>query len=160
MIDYRNEQQAWAPRINFYPGVGPEQTAGYINAEGEHPPGWQDPEATEARLKKACDDKYPEAAKKGGLIGNKKKWKDCNSKAASKAEEIRAANAKLEAEYASEESFSRSVRSLTEPTVSADGAGADYTNVIIGVLAIAVLGGGAWFIYRQFFSSPAVAEAK
>jgi len=160
MIDYRNEQYAWTPRLNFYPGVGPEQTAGYINAEGEHPPGWQDPDAAEKKAKKTCDDLYPVAAKNDGRIGESKKWKTCKKDAATKAEEIRAANAKLEAEYASEESFSRSVRSLTEPTVSADGAGADYTNVIIGVLAIAVLAGGAWFIYRQFFSSPAVAEAK
>lgn len=159
MIDYRNEQYAWAPRLNFYPGVGAEQTAGYINAEGDRPPGWQDPEAVEEKARKACDELYPVAAKSKGKIGEAKKWKACKSAAVDKADKVREANAKLEAEFASEESFSRSVRSLTEPTVSAEGAGADYTNVIIGVLAIVVLGGGAWFIYRQFFSSPA-AEAK
>ena len=158
LISYRNELGAWQPRQLFYPGVGPDQGAGFINAEGDHPPGWQDPDAVEAKAKKACDELYPTAAKSKGAIGESKKWKACKASATDKADKVREANAKLASEFASEQSFSQSVRSLTEPTVTA-AAGTDYTTAIVGLGVLLLVGGAGWFIYNQFFKSSAAPAA-
>jgi len=109
-------------------------------------PGWQDPDAYEAKAIADCCDNYKVACKNNGRIGQSKKWKDCKTAARAKAQEIRENNAKLQYKATSEMQMNDVLTSLTNDATSggaslgSSGAGGSNMALYGGLAAFAFIG--------------------